>query len=80
TAYANTTGTPATTVTVGAAPVVVGTPVPTSGPVVYPAGYSAPIYRGVVGGCANGSCGTVIPAGYSFPTVGGCANGRCPVR
>lgn len=73
TAYA-TAGTPATTVTAG---------------VPYTSGYTptaAPSYP-VYGGCANGRCGTVAPAGYSypsyspyqsFPAAGGCANGRCP--
>ncbi|HEX4613585.1 MAG TPA: hypothetical protein VH092_35715 [Urbifossiella sp.] len=35
----------------------------------------------VVGGCANGRCGTVYPAGYSpnyFPGTSSCPTGRCP--
>ena len=77
TAYA-TAGTPATTVTAG-------TPY-TSG---YTPAVTAPAYP-VYGGCANGRCGVVAPAGYvapsypsyspypAFPAAGGCANGRCP--
>jgi hypothetical protein len=36
----------------------------------------------MVGGCANGRCGTVVPAGYYTPAYTGgfstCPNGRCP--
>lgn len=63
-AYANTTGTPATTVTAGA-------PVTTSTSFYSPA-TSSPV---LTGGCANGSCGTV----YTLPSsVGGCSGGNCP--
>ncbi|AMV28670.1 hypothetical protein VT84_29970 [Gemmata sp. SH-PL17] len=77
--FANATGTPAMTVTVGAPYTV------------YPTGYS-PVYRGtviqggcsggscgtVIQGCSGGSCGTIIQGGYSFPSIGSCPNGRCP--
>jgi len=36
----------------------------------------------MMGGCANGRCGTVVPAGYYTPAYTGgfssCPNGRCP--
>ncbi len=64
-AYAGTTGTPATTVSVGA-PVVTSTsgytPAATAAP--SPAGYS-PVYGGAI-----------FPGTYSLPS-GGCANGQC---
>jgi hypothetical protein len=66
--YANANGTPATTVTAG-------TPVTTStsfyAPAYAPAA-AAPTYT--IGGCANGSCGSV----YSLPSYGGCSGGSCP--
>ncbi len=72
TTYATATGVPATTVTTGT-PVVTSTSF-YSGSAPAAAGsadHSAPFLT--IGGCANGSCGTVAPAG------GGCANGSCGV-
>jgi len=75
-------GQPTTTVSTSTSPAVI------SGAVVQ-TGYSAPI---ILGGCANGTCGAVYPAGnyvypsggvtypptYSaYPFGGGCPNGRC---
>ncbi|HEY1186224.1 MAG TPA: hypothetical protein VGE74_01145 [Gemmata sp.] len=78
--YANAPSTPSTTVTAGAP--VISTAVPaTSAPyTVYPAGYSAPVYRGTViqGGCPGGNCPNVIQGGYVFPSGSSCPNGRCP--
>lgn len=81
-AYANAPSTPATTVTAGAPVISVAVPAITSAPyTVYPAGYSAPVYRGTViqGGCPGGNCPNVIQSGYVLPSVGSsCPNGRCP--
>ena len=68
-----TAGQPSTTVSAGA--------VPTRPTTVVPAGYVI-----VSGGCANGSCQTIVPASgqYTYPgTVtypfgSSCPNGRCP--
>lgn len=75
--YANTTATPTTTVTAGA-------PVTTAS-YYYPTTYPSTIYGGqvITGGCSGGSCpGSVIPAGYSYPSTpfygSSCPNGRCP--
>lgn len=79
-AYASVSGTPVTTVTAGA-PVVTSTSFYTSDATpsyVYPAGYSAPV---IVGGCANGNCGTPVyrTPFASTPYYGSsCPNGRCP--
>jgi len=86
TTYATATGVPATTATAGV-PVVTSTsfyssdatPSASAPTYVYPAGYSAP----VVGGCANGNCGTPVQYRSPFvttPYYGGssCPNGRCP--
>lgn len=62
-------GQPTTTVSAGATP--------TRPTTVVPAGYVI-----VSGGCANGSCQTIVPASgqYILPgtVYGGCPNGRCP--
>lgn len=67
-AYAAVSGTPVTTVTAGATPTY-----------VTPAGYSAPV---IVGGCANGNCGTPVYRTAPFASTpyygSSCPNGRCP--
>ena len=63
--YANATNVPATTATAGA-PVTTSTSFYSGAPAAPAA--SAPLLT--IGGCANGSCGTVT-------TSGGCANGSC---
>jgi hypothetical protein len=59
-----TAGQPATTVNAGAVPTRAAA-----------AGY---VY--VTGGCANGSCQTIVPASgqYALPGYSSCPNGRCP--
>jgi hypothetical protein len=70
--YASASGVPTTTVTVGA-------------PVVTSTSYYSPVYPGSIttGGCPGGNCsGTIVPAGYAFPSTpysgSSCPNGRCP--
>ena len=63
--YATATGTPATTITVGA---------PTAS--YY---YSAPVYVGGCSGGSCGTGTSIVPASYpTTPVYGGCSNGRCP--
>ncbi len=59
-----------------------GTAVVAAAPVMMSGQYGSPA---VMSGCANGRCGSVVPAGYYTPSYypspsfgGGCANGRCP--
>jgi hypothetical protein len=69
-----TAGQPTSTVYAGA---------PTVANAVYPTTGSASPVIILGGGCANGSCGTVIPAGgYVIPgsPIGGCSTGNCPIR
>jgi len=85
TTYATATGVPATTATAGV-PVVTSTSfylsdatAPAAPTYAYSAGHSSP----VVGGCANGNCGTPVQYRSPFvstPYYGGssCPNGRCP--
>jgi hypothetical protein len=39
---------------------------------------ASPKYMIVSGGCANGSCHSVVPASGSYPFGSSCPNGRCP--
>lgn len=77
-AYAAVSGTPVTTVTAGVttASFTTSDAAPTY---VYPAGYSAPV---IVGGCANGNCGTPVYRTAPFASTpyygSSCPNGRCP--